>query len=69
MRKKTFKVHLLSTKELQEKIVQVAKWIGASLIVMGSRSRRTFEDVVLDTTTQRMIKEALCPVLAVPYLK
>jgi len=68
--KNGIKVHLLFYEgDPREKIVQVAKRIGASLIVMGSHSRRTFEDVILGTTTQRVMKEAPCPVLVVPYLK
>ena len=64
------KAHLLFYEgDPREKIVQAAKRIEASLIVMGSHSRRSFEDVILGTTTQRVIKEAPCPVLVVPYLK
>ncbi len=48
-----------------QEIVAAAKEIGADLIVMGSHSERTFWEVVLGSVTEKVAKQAPCPVMVV----
>ena len=50
-----------------EEILTAAKEIRADLIVMGSHSNRTFWDVVLGSVTEKVAKQAPCPVLIVSH--
>ena len=38
----------------------------AELIVVGAKGQSAFQDVLLGTTTKRLIMKATCPVLAIP---
>jgi len=48
-----------------EAIVKVAEDVGADLIVMGSLGRTGLIKVLLGSVTQRVIGQAVCPVLVV----
>jgi nucleotide-binding universal stress UspA family protein len=49
-----------------ETIVRVARDIGADLIAMPTEGRHGLSDALFGTTTERVLREAPCPVLAVP---
>ncbi len=49
-----------------ETIVRVAAEIGAGLIAMPTEGRHGLSDALLGTTTERVLREASCPVLALP---
>ena len=49
-----------------EEILGTAREIGANLIVMPTAGRNGFLDAVRGTTTERVLRQAPCPVLAVP---
>jgi nucleotide-binding universal stress UspA family protein len=49
-----------------ETIVDVAAEIGAGLIAMPTEGTHGLSDALLGTTTERVLREAPCPVLAVP---
>ena len=49
-----------------ETIVHVAAEIGAGLIAMPTEGTHGLSDALLGTTTERVLREAPCPVLAVP---
>jgi nucleotide-binding universal stress UspA family protein len=49
-----------------ETIVQVAAEIGAGLIAMPTEGAHGLSDALLGTTTERVLREAPCPVLALP---
>ena len=48
-----------------EKIVRLAKERGASVIVMGTRGRTGFKELLLGSVAERVIGLAPCPVLTV----
>ena len=47
-------------------IVEQAAKLGAIFIVMGSHGHTAFYDLLVGSTTQGVLKRALCPVLVVP---
>jgi nucleotide-binding universal stress UspA family protein len=47
-------------------ILRQADLIGADLIVVGTRSRIPAEMLTLGSVTERVLRKAMCPVLAVP---
>jgi nucleotide-binding universal stress UspA family protein len=49
-----------------ETIVRAASDIGAGLIAMPTEGRHGLSDALFGTTTERVLHEAPCPVLAVP---
>jgi nucleotide-binding universal stress UspA family protein len=49
-----------------EEIKNAARDIGADLVVVGTRGRTGLEAILLGSTAERVIKDAPCPVLAVP---
>lgn len=49
----------------QDKILSVAKSIGADLIVVGSHGRHGLEKLMLGSTANAVLQGALCDVLAV----
>lgn len=49
-----------------EQIVALADEMSADLIVMATEGRRGFLDAFLGSTTERVLRESPCPVLAVP---
>ena len=49
-----------------ETIVHVAAEIGAGLIAMPTEGTHGLSDALLGTTTERVLREAPCPVLAMP---
>ena len=48
-----------------EKIIEKAKEINASMIVMGTHGRKGFEHFIFGSTAEEIIKNAPCPVLTV----
>jgi nucleotide-binding universal stress UspA family protein len=48
-----------------ETICETAKDVGASVIVMATHGRRGFGHLVLGSVTERVLREAPCPVLVV----
>ena len=48
-----------------EAIINLAKTWDSSLIVMGSRGRSAIADLVLGSTSQKVVSHATCPVLIV----
>jgi nucleotide-binding universal stress UspA family protein len=48
-----------------EKIIEKAKEINASMIVMGTHGRQGFEHFIFGSTAEDVIKNAPCPVLTV----
>ena len=48
-----------------EEIVKAAKEVGADVIVMGTHSNRSIWDVLLGSVTEKVVKNAPCPVVAV----
>lgn len=49
-----------------EGVLQVARSLPADLIVIGTHGRRGFEHLVLGSVTERVLRQAVCPVLTVP---
>ena len=47
-------------------IIDQALSTGTDLIVMGTHGRRGFERLLLGSVAERVLREALCPVLTVP---
>ncbi len=47
-------------------VVATARELGADLIVMGTHGRRGFTRLLLGSVTERVLREAPCPVLTVP---
>jgi len=50
-----------------EEIVAAAREVNAEVIVMGSHSNRTLWDVLLGSVTEKVVKHAPCPVIAVSH--
>jgi nucleotide-binding universal stress UspA family protein len=50
-----------------KKIVKVAQKLGVDLIVMSTDGRDNIKDFVTGTITERVINNAPCPVLVIPY--
>lgn len=48
-----------------EKIVEKAKEINASMIVMGTHGRKGFEHFIFGSTAEGVVKNAPCPVLTI----
>ena len=49
-----------------DQIIAVAKEARADLIVMGTRGHDSIGDLLRGSTTERVVRQAACPVLAVP---
>jgi nucleotide-binding universal stress UspA family protein len=47
-------------------IANIAREVGADLIVVGTRGRSTIGGLLLGSVTQRLLHIAPCPILAVP---
>jgi universal stress protein A len=56
---------LLRTGDARDSIVQVAKELGADLIVMGTHGRRGVTRALLGSVTEAIVRSAPCPVLTV----
>jgi nucleotide-binding universal stress UspA family protein len=56
---------LVRGKEPSQEIVDLAAEIGASLIVIGLRHRTPVGKLLLGSTSQQILLDAACPVLAV----
>jgi nucleotide-binding universal stress UspA family protein len=52
--------------KVSQVIVDVAQREGADLIVMGTQGRGDAPHILLGSTTERVLRRASCPVLAVP---
>jgi nucleotide-binding universal stress UspA family protein len=51
---------------VENKILQTASETNADLIVMATQGQQGFLDVLRGSTTERIVRSARCPVLAVP---
>ena len=49
-----------------DEIADIAKTVGADLIVVGTRGHTAIAELLLGSVTQRLLHIAPCPVLAVP---
>ncbi len=49
-----------------ETILRVASDIPADLIVMGTQGHQGFLDALRGNTTEQVLRESTCPILAVP---
>ena len=49
-----------------DEIVESAEELGSDLIVMGTRGRTGLDHLLLGSVAERTIRDAPCPVLAVP---
>lgn len=49
-----------------QEILQTARALPADLIVLGTHGRSGFERLLLGSVTERVLRKATCPVLAVP---
>lgn len=58
--------HLILQGNVVEHILAVAAAEAADLIVMATQGHSSLLDAVLGSTTERVLREARCPVLAVP---
>jgi nucleotide-binding universal stress UspA family protein len=58
--------HIVSTGNAAEETIRMAQETGADLIVIGAQHKRFADDTVIGTTTERVIRSAKRPVLAVP---
>ena len=47
-------------------ILEVAGWLQPDLIVMATEWRHGFLDALLGSTTERVLRQTTCPLLAVP---
>ena len=56
---------LLRTGDARDSIIQVAKELGADLIVMGTHGRRGVTRALLGSVTEAIVRSAPCPVLTV----
>lgn len=56
---------LLRTGDARDSILQVAKELGADLIVMGTHGRRGVTRALLGSVTEAVVRSAPCPVLTV----
>jgi nucleotide-binding universal stress UspA family protein len=57
------------TGQVAHRIAQVAEEIGADLIVVGTHGRTGLGTALIGSVTQRLLRDASCPVLAVPRMK
>ncbi len=49
-----------------ERILEQAERLEANYIVMGSHGHGAFYDLIVGSTTMRVLKQAVCPVVIVP---
>lgn len=49
-----------------EEVKKAAQEIGADVVVVGTRGRTVLDAILLGSTAERVIKDAPCPVLAIP---
>ncbi len=49
-----------------DEILELAKELGASLVVMGTHGRSAISHFLLGSTTQKLIRKSTLPVLVVP---
>ena len=59
--------YLLHSGKPEKVIVEVAKQLGADLIVIGTDGRDNVMDFIVGTTTEHVINAAPCPVLVIHY--
>ncbi len=52
--------------DVVEQVLAQAETLDADLVVMGTRGRDGFLDALRGSTTERVLRKAQCPVLAVP---
>jgi nucleotide-binding universal stress UspA family protein len=50
-------------------LVDHAKKVGASLIVVGTHGRTGIEHVLMGSVAERVVQRAACPVLVVPQAR
>jgi nucleotide-binding universal stress UspA family protein len=49
------------------RILEVAEAISADLIVMATHGRKGLDRAIFGSTTERVMRSATCPVLAIPF--
>lgn len=52
--------------DVHREILAVAEETGADLIVMGTHGRSGFEHLLLGSVTEKVLRKATCPVMAIP---
>ena len=50
----------------EEVIVKISKEKDIDLIVMGTNGRDSLSDLILGSTTQKVVEKSICPVLVMP---
>ena len=58
--------YLLRDGKVHDTIVKIANERGVDLIVMGTNGRDSLTDIIIGTTTQKVIASSICPVLVMP---
>lgn len=64
-----FKVHgqvVAATRPVYTEILEYAQENGVDLIVMATHGRTGFRHLMLGSVSERVVREAVCPVLVVP---
>jgi nucleotide-binding universal stress UspA family protein len=59
-------VRVIEAPDVQREILAQADALNAGLIVIGSHGRSGFERLLLGSTTERVLRDARCPVMLVP---
>lgn len=58
--------HAVEDRNYGQAIAHWATWVGADLVVLGTRGKTNLRDIVLGSTAERTLRDARCSVLAVP---
>ena len=53
--------------DIQQGILDYAGVLGADLLVLGSHGRRGVQRLLLGSVTERLLREATCPLMVVPH--
>jgi nucleotide-binding universal stress UspA family protein len=60
---------LVKEGEFADTILKTAKEIHADMIIMGSHSRNWFENIVMGSVTEKVLKHTTMPLLIIPVKK
>ena len=58
--------YLLRDGKPHEIIVKISEEKNADLIVMGTNGKDSLSDLLIGTTTQKVVEKSICPVLVMP---
>ena len=58
--------YLLRDGKPHEIIVKISKEKSTDLIVMGTNGKDSLSDLLVGTTTQKVVEKSICPVLVIP---